>query len=168
MSAAPSGPIGLRLLDLAALIVGYGLAAMGLRALWPRDVAPTAALIALAAVAYAWLGLAMSGPFALLLDRRPAPATGEQARYTRAEVAWLLIGAYWIAAAMLIIPARADGRVGAVVVAPVPLFAAALLWLLAARPAARPTGWTHLAALAVLLTWPVAWLALIVLISALD
>jgi hypothetical protein len=164
MSAATGG--GLRLLDLAALVVGYGLAAVAVRAFWPRGVSPTLGLVLVAAPAYAWLGLAMSGPFVLLLNRPRRSPRDESRPFSRAETAWLLIGAYWIAAGLLIVPTRLPNT-SLGFLATVPWLAAALLWLLSARPVPRATGWTHRAAVLVLATWPLAWGAMIVLTLAL-
>jgi hypothetical protein len=163
MSGAPTGP---RLLDLAALVVGYGLAAVAVRAFWPRGISPTVLLAATAAPAYAWLGLAMSGPFVLLLNRPRGTPPEDSPPFSRAEVAWLLIGAYWIAAGLLIVPVRVPNA-GLAVLATVPWVAAGLLWLLGARPVERPGGWTHRAAVLVLATWPLAWGAMILLTMAL-
>lgn len=163
MTEARGGP---RLLDLGAFVVGYGLAAVALRAFWPRDIPPTFLLTLVAAPAYAWLGLAMSGPFILLLNR-PRPDRPEvRPAMTRAETAWLMIGAYWIAAGLLIVPAQlSDASLG--FLATVPGLAAALLWLLGARANPRPTTWTHRTAVLVLGSWPLAWGAMIVLTMAL-
>jgi hypothetical protein len=163
MSAARGG---LRLLDLGALIVGYSLAAVALRAFWPRELSPTPLLVGVATPAYAWLGLAISGPFVLLLNRPRGADPQGPPPFTRAETAWLLIGAYWIAAGLLIVPARMPSA-GLTFLATVPWVAATLLWLLGKRPAVRPVGWTHRAAVLVLATWPFAWGAMILLTMAL-
>jgi hypothetical protein len=163
MKDSADGP---RLLDLAALVVGYGLAAVTVRAFWPREVTPTIVLALVAAPAYAWLGLAMSGPFVMLLNRPKARRPEGPRPRTRAEIAWLLIGSYWIAAGLMIVPARMPyGNL--VYLATVPWLAAALLWLLGARAEVRPSGWTHRAAVLVLAGWPVAWGAMILLTLAL-
>jgi hypothetical protein len=112
--------------------------------------------------AYAWLGLAMSGPFVLLLHRPQSSRPGESPPYSRAEVAWLLIGAYWIVAGLLLVPMRLPDA-SLALLATVSWLAAGLLWLLGARPAERPRGWTHRAAVIVLATWPLAWGAMILL-----
>ena len=61
----------IRLIDLAAMVVGYGLAAILFRAFWPHTGVPPALGI-FAVCFYIWLGLAMSGPL-LLLRQRPTP-----------------------------------------------------------------------------------------------
>lgn len=160
------GAGGPRLLDLGALVVGYGLAAVAVRAFWPRDIPPTATLLLAAAPAYGWLGLAMSGPFVLLLNRPRAEPAAPSRSFSRAETAWLLIGSYWIAAGLLIAPARLpNASLG--FLATVPWLAAALLWLLGSRPPGTPGGWTHRAARLVLASWPLAWGAMILLTMAL-
>jgi hypothetical protein len=174
-----SGTQGLRILDIAAMVVGYGLAALGLRAFWPASVRPSLALGVMLAVAFAWLGLAMSGPFVLLLDiprrREPAGPDGlppdprpEPPGYTAAETAWLLVGAYWVAVTLIIVPARLPSQT-VPLLGVVPIVAAVLLWILS--PRGRPDhrrrpGWTHRTAVLVLASWPVAWCALIALTSA--
>src|SRR3954468_21315737 len=71
---------GLRLHDLIGLIVGYGMAALLVRSFWPRlrplSGIPAAAL----GLEFLWLGLAMSGPIVLLLDRRGASTIRERPR----------------------------------------------------------------------------------------
>ena len=58
----------LQLVDVAALVIGYGLAAVLFRAFWPRDsVSPAVTFFAIGF--YIWLGLAMSGPLILLRQR---------------------------------------------------------------------------------------------------
>jgi hypothetical protein len=183
-SAPP--PESLRLLDLAALVVGYGLAALAVRALWPAGVTPRGAVLVVLTLAYTWLGLAMSGPFVLLrrpgpredvprdrAGRRMRPKVGRPLelrpepppRYTRAEAAWLIIGAYWIAAAILVVPTRLPAR-SAPILGLIPVLAALVLWVVGPRrpdPAPQRPTWTHQVAVGLLATWPVAWAALILL-----
>jgi hypothetical protein len=174
------------LLDLAALVVGYSLAAMAARTLWPAGVTPRGPVIVVFLLGYTWLGLAMSGPFVLLrrsgaraasdLETARRPRRAKIGRpiaiepdppelYTRAEMAWLMIGGYWIAAAVLVIPTRLPTR-SAPILGLLPILAAGLLWVLgSSRPrhdAGKPP-WTHRVAVALLATWPLAWLALILL-----
>ena len=89
MSESPSSPaprFRLQLLDLSALVVGYGMAAVLFRAFWPRgEVSP--GILGFAIGFYVWLGLAMSGPL-LLLRHRTAVNPGEQSpRSERVPVA---------------------------------------------------------------------------------
>ncbi len=175
------------MLDLAALTVGYSLAALSMRAFWPYAATPGGRILAVMALAFSWLGLAMSGPFVLLLERRPrrpeeSPVPtprrrpgelpvielAEPPRYTPAETAWLLIGGYWIAITILIVPSRVP-RTALSTLSILPALAATTFWLLGrrrprhvSRPGDGPS-WTHRAALLLLATWPIAWLALILL-----
>jgi hypothetical protein len=182
----------LRLSDLAGLVVGFGLAALLVRAFWPSEDWPSTEVAVVLSLVYLWLGLAMSGPVVLLLDRRAAPrrhaphrvrigqlpsaeapskpagaepASEPAVRYTRAELAWLSIGAYWIGMTLLVVPARLhDTPLGMVAVLQVVV--AAGLWLFGPRApqTQRPgTGWTHPVAIGVIVSWPVAWIALILL-----
>ena len=183
----------LRLLDLVALIVGYGLAALLVRTFWrtPPEETPLAVTLVLGLV-YTWLGLAMSGPLILLLDRRAAPrdhapvrlrvrdrvppgagptvdprspaGAEAPARYTRAELAWLSIGAYWIGMTFLVVPARLHDSALALV-AVLQVVAALALWAIVPSPAAPAAGssWTHRTAVGLLLTWPLAWAGMILL-----
>ena len=183
----------LRLRDLAALVVGYGLAAGLVRAFWPSAGLPMNAEAILLGLEYLWLGLAMSGPIVLLFDPRPAPGRaplgpprrrvsdrgpasaaegpgpdrreGPPSRYTRAELAWLLIGSYWIGILVVVVPGRYHGA---------PLSLLGMLQLLAAvlalglvvrrpSPLAGGPSWTHHAAVGLLLSWPPAWVAMILL-----
>lgn len=188
----------LRLIDLSGLVVGFGLAALLMRGAWPGSKSPTGPVAFVAALEYLWLGMAMSGPVVLLFDGRSRPvprprsprtlifdeavaevpkpppgrsrASGElpTSRYTKAELAWLSIGGYWIGMAAFVVGSRP-------VALPMPLFglfqilAAIGLWVLV--PKRRPAGetgpsWTHRAAVVLLSTWPLAWVAMILLSMA--
>jgi len=187
---------GLRIFDLAGLVVGYGMAALLARTFWPR----TKPLVGIPAVflgfEFLWLGLAMSGPIVLLLDRRdggpprgprprrpprpgrlisatstpgPPPVDrtpfADHARYTRAELAWMVIGGYWIALALFVVPARSIDTPWALT-GLLQVVAALGLWLVVPKRAAaggRAASWTNLAALGLLWTWPIAWALLILL-----
>ena len=97
---------------------------------------------------------------------------GEVAGTTWAERAWLLIGAYWIVLGIFIIPARLhDFKFGDVLLFGLaPVVVAIGLRLLGAESAAGRPGmgraWSHAAAIALLATWPFAWICLIVLGSS--
>jgi hypothetical protein len=168
---SPTPRRGLQLLDLSALVAGYGLASLLVRAYWPSaGMASTGEAVALTLV-FLWLGLAMSGPVVLLLPHRaqPAPwARPDPAPLTWAELAWLIIGFYWIGLTVLVVPARmANARlVDTAVLGVFPVLAALVLRLFGRRRfGSRATGpaWTHRAAVGLLATWPVAWVALILL-----
>jgi hypothetical protein len=172
----PSSRLRFQIQELLALIVGYGMAALFFRALWPPSGLPTA-LGPPALGLYLWVGLAMSGPMILLrhdpgrvelpeFEAAPGGVPRAAAR-TWAEWAWLFIGIYWIVLALFVIPSRLRGfRFGdALLYGLVPILVALVLRLFGPRsPARRPTAtWTHLAAVGLLAAWPVAWACLILL-----
>ena len=180
--------VQLEIQDILALVVGYGMAALLFRAFWPIHPAWSALGLPGAGL-YLWLGLAMSGPIIILrrrLSREPdmaqeptsenaverpqrlQNATGRKSGTTWAERAWLLIGAYWIVLGIFIIPARLhEFKVGDVLLFGLAPVAVAIgLRLLGANAPQGPEvvrGWTHAAAIALLVTWPLAWICLIVL-----
>jgi hypothetical protein len=96
------------------------------------------------------------------------PARGETlepARYTKAELAWMLIGGYWIALTMFVVPLMSVDTPWALV-GLLQVVAALGLWLTVPRPAASSSltqTWTHAAATLLLWTWPFAWICLILL-----
>jgi hypothetical protein len=165
---------GLHLLDLLALMVGYGLASLLVRAFWPSDDSPDAGHVVAIGITYAWLGLAMSGPVVLAIHRRAAARApeavadadaGASPSRTWAELAWLIIGFYWIGLTILVVPirlAQAPLR-DATVLGVFPILAALVLRFIGPVPRAAQPGWTHRTAIGLLLTWPVAWVALILL-----
>jgi hypothetical protein len=149
---------------------------------------------------FAWLGLAMSGPILLLLDRRGGvsvspklkhgrpprlgrlisapepppepvgrgralPSTEEPARYTKAELAWMVIGGYWIALTMFVVPALSIDTPWALVGLLQVVAALGLLLVVPRRttPEEIALAWTHKAAWVLLVSWPFAWLCLIIL-----
>src|SRR4051812_7248020 len=109
MSAGGDPRLGLHLVDLVGLIVGYSLASLLVRAFWPAVEGPGITGLFILALAFLWLGLAMSGPVLLFGHRRGARepgganAHGSQTQ-TWAEMAWLIIGFYWIALTILVVP----------------------------------------------------------------
>lgn len=168
----------IRLMDLLALTCGYGLASLLFRLFWPANSGLSPIDAILLTVVFAWLGLATSGPFVLLLDRRrPSTRPGRlvrdrpppgrthagvsiapiPSRYTRAELAWMSIGGYWVGMALFLIPIRSsEAPLGFLLV----LETIAALGLFAVAPRARPhgeVGWTHRAALGMLISWPLVW-----------
>jgi hypothetical protein len=197
----------LRLSDLTALVVGFGLAALLIRAFGARTAEPTTWVASVLGFVYLWLGLAMSGPIVLLLDRRSAPKThplsrdrsrigsvppisreearapskrsgaepgstdaANESRYSRAELAWLCIGSYWIGMTFLVVPTQLHDTPLALV-AVLQIVAALALWMVKPAPAAQSgtgTPWTHWAAVGVLLAWPVAWILMILLTKSLP
>ncbi len=171
----PVRPRGFHLLDLSALVVGYGMASLLIRAFWPKGEAPTVFEVAAISLVYLWLGLAMSGPVVLLIHRPPPAAPGEDERpepRTWAELAWMVIGFYWIGLTVLVVPTRANGArfLDSAILGLFPVFAALVLKVIGpknswARPRPRKgeRAWTHRAGVALLLTWPFVWVGMILL-----
>jgi hypothetical protein len=117
----------------------------------------------------------MSGPI-ILLRQGPGTSTpresnvesGRSAARTWAELAWLLIGIYWIVLGLLVIPTRLQTfNLGdATLFGLVPAAVALGFRLFGPKPAKGPggtAGWTHGAAVSLLATWPIAWVCLIFL-----
>jgi hypothetical protein len=156
------------------VVVGYGMAALLCRAFWPAN-PPSPALGVPGLGIYLWLGLAMSGPVILL--RRNAPPTDCAATahnpalahsHSWAELAWMLIGIYWIVVSLIVIPARlSDFKLGDMILfGLIPLAVALGMRLLGPRPKESldaERAWTHSVGVTLLLTWPIAWFCLIVL-----
>jgi hypothetical protein len=173
-------PDGFRIRDLVGLVVGYGLAGFLLRSFLavidPRGITESVEL----GTFYLWLGLAVSGPFVLLLDGRgpapppPVPTTDPPSRYAPEELIWLGIGGYFLFIALVVVPALDRGVTWLVARAIWDSTASgqaliglglAVCWTLGRRRArATPPGWTRRAARLVLVTWPVAWLVLVLLV----
>ncbi len=175
-----------QLIDLAAIVVGYGLAALLFCAFWPpRGVSSALGLFAVGF--YVWLGLAMSGPLILLRHRQTQPAdaggidparpiargqrTASSSGRTWAETAWLLIGVYWIVMGVFILPIRLHSfRVNdTILFGLVPLGAGLVFRLFRPRAHSRNSdqvAWTHHLAVGLLITWPAAWVCLIALAAA--
>jgi hypothetical protein len=156
---------GLRLLDLVALVVGFGMAGLLMKAFWPPSGPLPSLRVAVAlGILYLWLGLAMAGPIVLLLDRRAEGGVDAPERYSWAERAWILIGVYWVGMTILVVPTRMPST-SLLGVFPV---VAGLVLRIFGRPApsSGPT-WTHHTALVLLLTWPVAWADLVLLFHTL-
>jgi hypothetical protein len=164
-----------QLRDIVAVMVGYGMAALLFRAFWP-DHRPSAALAVAASGFYLWLGMAMSGPVLLLRgrpsppDEPPAPgqAHPEAGPHSWAELAWSLIGGYWIIFGLVVIPTRLrEFKLGDMLLfGLVPIVVAVALRLFSPRLVTereRKRGWTHTAAVVLVATWPAAWVCLILL-----
>jgi hypothetical protein len=157
------------LLDLLALVIGYSLASLLVRAFWPSAGVPDGGTCVALALGYLWLGLAMSGPLVLAGHRRAVSGEGESAGpvpRTWAELAWLVIGFYWIGLTLLIVPVRLhESRVlDTACLGLFPIAAACALRIV--RPRLSPSranerAWTHRAGIALLVSWPFAWVALI-------
>jgi hypothetical protein len=164
---------GFHLLDALALVVGYGIASMLVRAYWPESEVPTFWSVMMIALVYLWLGLAMSGPVVLLVRRPPEvePETGVEARpeaRTWAELAWMIIGFYWLGLTMLVVPARVHGTrfLDSAILGVFPVIAAIGLRFFGPRAVVSGSGkraWTHRTGVTLLLTWPFAWVGLIAL-----
>jgi hypothetical protein len=167
------------LVDGLALIVGYGMAAELFRACWPSR-PPSPALTIPGVALYIWLGLALSGPVLLIwrgLARPPAGPSGvvssHPARATWAELAWLLIGLYWIVIGLLVIRARLQEfqLADTLLFGLIPFIVSLGFWLCRPKASAdwQPSrGWTHITAVVLLATWPIAWICLIVLAKVLG
>jgi hypothetical protein len=175
-SESPPKADGFRIRDLAGLVVGYGLAGFLLRSFRPVfETQGVAEAIALGAL-YLWLGLAVSGPFVLALERRapalpgPVPTTDPPSRFSGEERAWLGIGGYFVAIALFVVPSMHHQTPWGTIVM---VQAAAALWLLTwwvvfprrrRKPQAIPPRWTRTAARVMLITWPMAWVLLVSLV----
>lgn len=164
------------LMDAMAVMVGYGLASLLVRAYLSDNRSPAPLELMALSMVFVWLGLAMSGPVVLLV-RRPVPeaADGDDQRpesRTWAELAWMIIGFYWIGLTVLVVPARSNGArfLDSAVLGLFPILAALALRVLGPRNAwarARPRkderSWTHRTGLALLLTWPFVWVGMFLL-----
>jgi hypothetical protein len=170
MKGAPRLP-KFHLLDAGALVVGYSLASMLVRAYWPESSRPTVWEVLFIGVVFVWLGLAMSGPVLLLIRRQPRQAEDEEKPpepRSWSELAWLIIGFYWIGLTILVVPARMHGTrfLDSAFLGFFPIVAAICLRLFGPPELTRRatgTSWTHRAGVILLATWPFAWIALIVL-----
>jgi len=96
------------------------------------------------------------------------PSDPARDRYSRAELAWLAIGSYWIALTFFVVPARATDAPWTLA-GLVPVVGAFLiLMILPRRPQSAESsprlGWPHHVAVGLLWTWPIAW-GLLVLLS---
>ncbi len=162
---------GFRVLDLSALVVGYSLAALLVRAFWPSPSFLTTVVLVVISIVFLWLGLAMSGPLVLARRRRATdPTARTQSHYTWAEVAWLIIGFYWIAMMVVLVPVRMHNAklLDAGFIGVFPFLAALALRFLSPKGRAvteldSHRRWTHRAAVGLLITWPFVWVALIML-----
>ncbi len=182
---------GLRLLDLVGFVAGFGLASLLARTVWPRFLELSGPPAVAFGLVFLWLGLAMSGPIILGLDpRRPSstpprrpersgrpisevrvvprtppepspPIVDNKVDYSRAELAWLGVGGYWIALTFFVVPARTTDAPWTLA-GLIPVVAALFLMrLLPRRPRPQggspPLGWTHAVGVGLLWTWPIAW-----------
>ena len=85
-------------------------------------------------------------------------------------MAWLLIGVYWITLGVFVLPVRLQRFQwgDTILFGAVPLLAGLAFYLCGSHASAHggEVAWTHRTAVWVLLTWPIAWLCLIVLAEA--
>lgn len=159
---------GLTLLEAAALVIGYAVAALASRAIWPRSGPISLPTAALAVVCYVWLGLAISGPFLLAVSHgHGRGSASDDEPITRAESAWILIGVYCAALGLLAAITRIHVPPA---VSALPLMIGVLFFILRRRRAAvvATRRWTRAAAVIVLMTWPAVWAAWIVLARSFD
>lgn len=160
-STDPPRRTGPRLIDLIGLVVGFGTSALLLRSLWPTSRSMAASVAVVAGFLHLWLGLAMAGPVLLLIDRRGLNDATRQLSW--AQVAWLLIGSYWLAMTALVVPTRLAVHP---LLGVLPVAAALLLRVIGPRsPGAglRAESWTDRVAIGLMMTWPIAWGAMILL-----
>jgi hypothetical protein len=145
---------------------------MLIRAYWPASETPAVAEAMVIGLVFLWLGMAMSGPVVLIIRRPPLRETEDEdaspGLRTWAELAWLIIGFYWIGLTILVVPVRMRGTrfLDSAILGLFPILASVGLWFSShgkRRPAGGEASWTHRAGVGLLLTWPVAWLALILL-----
>ena len=176
--STPSRPVRrlrIQIREILAVVVGYGMAA----ALLPGILAGRRPARLVDRAGDGTLRVAgpggSSGPILLLrrelrdraaaeagISSAPAPGAGSR---TWAEWAWLFVGSYWIVLGLFVIPARLHsfGPGDALLFGLAPILAAVGFRLVGPTAAAAVPnpGWTHPAAVWLLLTWPVAWACLV-------
>lgn len=162
LPAAPIRGAGLRLVDLAGLVVGYAMAGLVVRVFWPESGEVDAVVAVVLAVFYSWLGLAMSGPILVLL-RRLRPEVGDARSWP--ETAWIVVGSYWYGLLIIAAASRGESPISPLV-AGLPIAAALVVGVIGGRrgdPAHGRRAWTQKSAVALLWTWPIAWVCLILI-----
>ncbi len=168
----PAHPrLRLAIRDVLGMVVGYAMAAALFRAFWPERAIPLWVLAA-SAVLYAWMGLAMSGPVVLARrwresanpppeGTRPSPTVAASPTHTWAELIWLFVGIYWTALGLFVLATRMPSfqTLDAMLFGLMPFSAVLARAIdLKQRGAAGPEwSWTHVVAIGLLWTWPVAW-----------
>lgn len=181
----PAHPrLRLAIRDVLGMVVGYAMAAALFRAFWPARTIPFWVLAA-AAVLYAWMGLAMSGPVLLARRRpeasesppatdgpRPWPTAVARPMHTWAELIWLFVGIYWTALGLFVLAVRMPSfrTPDAMLFGLMPLTAvlARAIDLKQRGAAGLEWSWTHVVAIGLLWTWPVAWGCLFAVTSWLN
>ena len=161
-------------------MVGYGMAALLCRAFWPAS-RPSLAFGLPAIAVYLWLGLAMSGPI-ILLRRSTVRGRrrGERAIRPLSRSITYLGRAGLASYRDLLDRGELDCHTGQAkriqagrhdLVRTVPLVVALgmrVLGLDRTRRSDRARAWTHAVGVVLLMTWPIAWICLIVLGKALP
>lgn len=181
----PAHPrLRLAIRDILGMVVGYAMAAALFRAYWPERAIPLWVLAA-SVVLYAWMGLAMSGPVLLARRRpeeadlshaadgpRPSPTAAARRTHTWAELIWLFVGIYWTALGLFVLAVRVPSfrTPDAMLFGLLPLMAvlARAIDLKQRGGAGLEWSWTHVVAIGLLWTWPVAWGCLFAVTSWLN
>ena len=99
-----TGRPGFHLLDAAALVVGYGLASMLIRAYWPASETPRVFEAAVIGLVFLWLGLAV---LTMAVIARAFPIAAG-ARGPTARAAWTAACIAGVAAAAFLVVERTD------------------------------------------------------------
>ena len=172
---SPPTADGFRIRDLAGLVVGYGLAGFLLRSFRPgvrdpgrrRGGGPRGVLPLARAGGERAVRPAPRPPGPAPAPR--VPTTHPPSRYAGEELAWLGIGGYFVAIAVFVVPSTQHQTPWGAILA-VQAFVAAWIvaWWVTRRQSRErepaPPRWTRRAAWVMLVTWPVAWVLLVLLV----